>query len=81
MHSAFVWAACNNQEELVELAKVTKGQVPPGGLPEFFWRHLERDLECLGRCTGRGVDECAMIVHLVLQNILTRNAQACECII
>ena len=81
MHSAFIWAACNNQEELVELSRVTKDQVRPSALPEFFWLHLEKDLTCLSRSTGRGLDECIIIVHLVLQQILGTNPPACECII
>ena len=77
MHSAFIWAACNNE---VELPRVTKGVVPPGGLPEFFWKHLERDLECLGRSIKREPNECAMLVHLVLREMLTSKVKRSECV-
>ena len=75
MHSAFIWVACNNK---VELPRVTKGVVPPGGLPEFFWKHLEKDLECLCRSIKREPNECAMLVHLVLREILTSKVKPCE---
>ncbi len=73
MHSSFLWAACHNEHQLVDIARVTKGIVCPQNLAEFFWFHLEKDLECMQRSTGRGVDECVMIVHLVLKQILVTN--------
>ena len=71
MHSAFIWASCNKQQKLTDIARVTKGQEKGIGLPEFFWMHLEKDIECLRRVTRRGVEECVIIVHLVLQQMLT----------
>ena len=49
-----------------------KPHVPVQGLSEFFWRHLNKDIELLGRAIGRGYEEAAMVVHLVLKEILTR---------
>ncbi len=79
MHSSFLWAACHNQHQLVDIAGVTKGIVPPQNLAEFFWFHLVKDLECMQRSTGRGVDECVMIVHLVLKEIMLANTQSSTC--
>ena len=45
MHSAFVWASCNNQPALEAIASLVSPQVLPQNLPEFFWAHLEKDLE------------------------------------
>ena len=73
MHSAFIWATCNNESVLEAIASLITPQVPVQHLPEFFWAHLEKDLELLGRDTGRGLDETVMIVHLVLRQILTSN--------
>lgn len=73
MHSALVWASCNNREELEAIAGLVVLPVPPQQLPEFFWAHLEKDFELLGRDTGRGLDETVMIVHLVLRQILLTN--------
>ena len=73
MHSAFVWAACRkDQDQLLDIAAVTNFRVPPENLPEFFWMHLEKDIKCLMQCMGRGVDECAIVIHLVLQQIMHR---------
>ena len=71
MHSAFVWATCNNQSSLEAIACLVTPQVLPKDLPEFFWAHLEKDLELLGRDTGKGLDEVVMIIHLILWHILT----------
>ena len=69
MHSAFIWASCNNEPFVEAIADlVTPVTV---NLQEFFWAHLEKDIELLGRDTGRGLDEAVMIVHLVLRHILT----------
>lgn len=41
-------------------------------LPELFWRHLRKDIEHLSSVTGKGIEEAALIVHLVLSEILTK---------
>lgn len=71
MHSAFIWASCNNDAAAGAIVGLVSPPVPPQQLPEFFWAHLEKDLELLGRDTGRGLEENVMIVHLVLRQILT----------
>ncbi len=73
MHASFLWAACHNQHQLMDIARVTKGMVPLQDLAEFFWLHLEKDIECMQHSTGRGTDECVMIIHLMLKQILTTN--------
>ncbi|KAL4648632.1 E3 ubiquitin-protein ligase rnf213-beta-like [Arapaima gigas] len=40
---------------------------------EFLWRHLEKDMEILGRSLGQNMDNTAIIVHLVLQAFLQRS--------
>ena len=71
MHSAFIWASCNNKQALGAIAGLINGQVPLQKLPEFFWAHLEKDLELLGKDTEKGLEENVMILHLVLEKILT----------
>ena len=73
MHSAFIWASCNSEPALGAITGLVTPPVLPQQLPEFFWAHLEKDLELLGKDTGRGLDETVMIVHLVLRRILTVN--------
>ena len=77
MHSSFIWASCNNVHTIEALAQLVKPPVLPRDLPEFFWRHLQRDIEDLSKITSRGIDECAMIVHLVLSQILTTDPPPC----
>ena len=72
MHSALVWVSCNDDTAtggLVELVK--SGLQSPQELPEFFWGHLERDVQLLGRALGKNPEDAAIVVHLVLRNILT----------
>ena len=76
MHASFLWAACHDQQ-LELIVEVVKG-VRPQDLAEFFWFHLVKDLECMQRSTGRGMDECVMIMHLVLKEILGTNPSICK---
>ena len=62
-------------EGLIQLVKVG---VRPQELPEFFWHHLERDLELLGRAIGKSMDESAITLHLVLREILLNDPPICE---
>jgi len=62
-------------EGLMQLVKVN---IRPRDLPEFFWHHLERDIELLGLSIGRSVDESAITLHLVLKEILQRDPPTCE---
>ena len=71
IHSAFIWSSCNNDAAAGAIAGLVSPPVPPQQLPEFFWAHLEKDLDLLGRDTGKGLEENVMIVHLVLRQILT----------
>ncbi len=73
MHSALLWCSCHYQDTVAaELAALVKPPVNPNNLPEFFWMHLRKDIEQLSRVTGKGLDESAIIIHLVLHGILTR---------
>ena len=75
MHSAFVWNCCRNESVWESIAHLvhTKPPISPNELAEFFWKHLEKDMEQLGKATGKGLDECAVIIHLVLRNVLTQH--------
>ena len=62
-------------EGLIQLVKV---DVRPQNLPEFFWRHLEQDIELLEKAMGKSMDDSAIIVHLVLKEILLKDPPKCE---
>ena len=57
-------------EGLIQLVKV---DVRPQNLPEFFWHHLERDIELLVKSLGKSMDDSAITVHLVLKEILLKD--------
>ena len=41
---------------------------------DFFWHHLERDLEILCSAIGKSYDESALLVHIIIHNILKTDA-------
>ena len=74
MHSALLWTSCNDDSATQGLlALVKSGLHSPRELPEFFWGHLERDVQLLARALGKNPEDAAIVVHLVLRNILTTN--------
>ena len=70
MHSAFLMCCCHSSDSLLALAELVKPAVNPKLLPQFFWMHLRKDMEHLSRVTGKGMEESAIIIHLVLQHML-----------
>ena len=58
--------------------QLVKENIRPSDLPEFFWHHLDRDIELLGRSIGRSMEESAIALHLVLKEILQQNPPKCE---
>lgn len=71
MHSTLIWACCNQKGAAVAIAPMVHPQELPDNLPELFWRHLEKDIELLGKDIDRGLDEAVILVHLVLHKIFT----------
>ena len=60
---------------LVDMVAV---DIPATSLPEFFWKHLEKDLELLQQATGKSFDECLLFCHLILQRVLQTDPPKCE---
>ena len=72
MHCALVWVSCNDDSATGGLVALVKsGLTSPQELPEFFWGHLERDVQLLATALGRNPEDATIVVHLVLRNILT----------
>ena len=71
MHSALIWASCNNESATEGLLELVKPTVRANELPEFFWGHLKKDLQLLSTALGKSTEEAAIVVHLVLQHIMT----------
>ena len=78
MHSALLWCSCHREDVVHDLAHLVKPFVNTEQLPEFFWTHLNKDIEHLSRVTGKGVEDSAIIVHLVLSEILINTAPDCK---
>jgi len=67
-----------SQDAMEGLMQLVKVNIRPQNLPEFFWHHLEQDIELLGKSIGRSMDESAITLHLVLREILRRDPPTCE---
>lgn len=78
MHSAFIWCSCHYPNAIGELATLVTPRVNPNSLPEYFWGHLQKDIAQLSRVTGKGFDQSAIIVHLILRNILKKAKSICK---
>ncbi len=73
MHSSLMWFACHHGDYIGDLAKIVKCTVSVHNLPEFFWIHLQKDIEQLSTAIGRSQDEAAILIHHVLKKILLEN--------
>ncbi|XP_066291012.1 E3 ubiquitin-protein ligase RNF213-like isoform X3 [Branchiostoma lanceolatum] len=71
MHAAMVKAATNNPQGFANVIDPR-----PPNPSDFLWRHLELDLQQLGRALGRSADDAALFMHLILHNLLTPGVQA-----
>lgn len=70
MHSAMVMGACRNPQAASQLITPP---CDPEHVAEFLWKHMQRDLNVLGRALGRSVDDAALTVHLVLHQMISLN--------
>lgn len=72
MHSALLWCSCHREDAVQDVANLVKPFVNPQHLQEYFWMHLQKDIEHLSLVTGKGFEESCITVHLVLSEILTK---------
>ena len=52
------------------LGSLIKPKIKPDHQPAFFWSHLEKDLELLAKAIGKGLDEAAVLIHLMLKTLM-----------
>ena len=74
MHSALLWCSCHYEDCISDITGIVKPYIHPEHLPEFFWRHLEKDVEQLSAAIGKNKDDASMLVHLVLKEILIKDS-------
>ena len=73
MHSAFVWFSCHHNDYIGDLSNIVQCSVLPDHLAEFFWMHLQKDIEQLSFTIGKNRYEATILIHLVLKRILVEN--------
>ena len=55
-----------------ELAALVKSKANISNIPQFFWKHLCKDVEHLSRVIEKNMEETVIVVHLVLHGIMKR---------
>ncbi|XP_077980164.1 E3 ubiquitin-protein ligase rnf213-alpha-like [Glandiceps talaboti] len=68
MHAAMLGAATKTPKNLVG---VFQPAMNANAVPAFLWNHLECDLRLLSRATGKSVDDAAVMIHMILDGMLT----------
>ena len=63
------WVVLKFQGYSVELAGLVYPNVPIDYLAQFFWEHLQRDMEVLSKSLNLNNDDTALIVHSILKHI------------
>lgn len=43
--------------------------MPTNAVPAFLWQHIQCDLEVLSRAIGKGIDDSALLVHLLINEL------------
>jgi hypothetical protein len=52
-----------------------KSQVRAQEMSQFFWHHLEHDINILSKAIGKSTDEACLIIHLILKGITTTTSE------
>ena len=81
MGISFIWSSCSkysidtNSQDLLYLVKTVETRTD---LPEFFYQHLERDLQDLARHTGQNFEEAVFLIHIVIKSLMETAKNNCE---
>ena len=58
------------QNHSAELADMVHPDVPGDYLPQFFWEHLQRDMDVLSKSLNLNKDDTVIVVHNVLRSFI-----------
>ena len=72
LHCA-LYFACDKDEKAVKLMMIKEPDVPK----DFFWQHLNKDLALIGRALNLNPDEVLIILHSILNDILSLGLSKC----
>ena len=82
MDISFLWSSCSkysvdtfNSQDLLSLVKTVTTHTD---LPQFFYQHLDRDLQDLARHTGQNFEEAVFLIHIVLKSLVETARDNCE---
>lgn len=53
-----------------DICSIVKTEVKAPKLPIFFWEHLVMDLKSLQTVLSMGLDDVALLIHIVMADII-----------
>ena len=56
---------------LQDTAAIIKPPVHPEQVSQFLWEHIHHDTRVLMSAVGKSVDDCALLMNLLLCNLMT----------
>ncbi|KAK9965830.1 hypothetical protein ABG768_004896 [Culter alburnus] len=71
LHLAMLQGAIHQQQGIRNMIKP-----PVNDVGEFLWKHLEKDMEVLGKTLNLNMDDTATIIHLILSRSLQATSGA-----
>ena len=70
-HKVFVHINSFYVQELIkDVSKIVKTGVKSSNLSIFFWEHLTVDMQCLQRSLSIGLDDAALLIHIIMHRIV-----------
>ncbi|KAI6647030.1 E3 ubiquitin-protein ligase [Oopsacas minuta] len=80
MDISFIWSSCSKHptDRSPLLPSLIKGGLDdPRDLPNFFYLHLEREIEYLTRLTGKNFEEVIFFIHLIIKSVMETVGEPC----
>lgn len=62
-----------------DLVRLIKPAMQESVVPEFIWRHLDKDISLLAKSLGKSTDESLLTVHMILCDIAQRDIPKSKC--
>ena len=63
------------------LVELIKPAMQESMVPEFIWRHLDKDISLLAKSLGKSTDESLLAIHMILRGIAQKDIPKGQCIV
>lgn len=71
IHSILLWTCCSKSDFMEKIHKIVTYDIKQRDLPRYFWQHLVSNFNSLCEALSIGLDDVAIVIHLVMAEILT----------